>query len=118
LLVNHLRNRLTGGALVAVFRILQMLNDHFLALTARNVQRFNYDYITGSIGNAALMAFTKVVAINSGPVATDRHVYLMKTRARNELGDENRYRELMTDLPLGRAARPPRNSRHGRLSGI
>jgi NAD(P)-dependent dehydrogenase (short-subunit alcohol dehydrogenase family) len=81
-------------------------------------ERFPYDYITGSAGNAALMAFTKalggkslhygvrVVAINPGPVATDRHVYLMKTRAKNELGDENRYPELMKDLPLGRAAKP------------
>jgi NAD(P)-dependent dehydrogenase (short-subunit alcohol dehydrogenase family) len=81
-------------------------------------ERFNYDYITGSTGNAALMAFTKslggkslhygvrAVGINPGPVATDRHVYLMKTRARNELGDENRYSELLKDLPLGRAANP------------
>jgi NAD(P)-dependent dehydrogenase (short-subunit alcohol dehydrogenase family) len=30
----------------------------------------------------------------------------MKTRARNELGDENRYGDLMKDFPLGRAARP------------
>jgi hypothetical protein len=30
----------------------------------------------------------------------------MKTRAKNELGDENRYGELMKNLPLGRAARP------------
>ena len=30
----------------------------------------------------------------------------MKTRARNELGDENRYSELMKDLPLERAAKP------------
>jgi short-subunit dehydrogenase len=76
-------------------------------------ERFTYDYITGSTGNAALMAFTKslggkslhygvrVVGINPGPVATDRHVNLMKTRARNELGDESRYSELTKDLPLG-----------------
>jgi NAD(P)-dependent dehydrogenase (short-subunit alcohol dehydrogenase family) len=81
-------------------------------------ERFNYDYITGSAGNAALMAFIKslggrslhygvrVVGINPGPVETDRHIYLMKTRARNELGDENRYGDLMKDFPLGRAARP------------
>ena len=74
-------------------------------------ERFNYDYITGSAGNAALMAFTKslggkslhygvrIVGINPGPVETDRHIYLMKTRARNELGDENRYSELMKKLP-------------------
>jgi NAD(P)-dependent dehydrogenase (short-subunit alcohol dehydrogenase family) len=30
----------------------------------------------------------------------------MKTRARNELGDENRYSELMKDLPLGRLSKP------------
>jgi short-subunit dehydrogenase len=65
-------------------------------------ERFNYDYITGSTGNAALMAFTKslggkslhygvrIVGINPGPVETDRHISLMKTRARHELGDENR----------------------------
>jgi NAD(P)-dependent dehydrogenase (short-subunit alcohol dehydrogenase family) len=82
------------------------------------VKRFNYDYITGSTGNAALMAFTKslggrslhygvrIVGINPGPVETDRHIYLMKNRARNELGDENRYGELMKEFPLGRAARP------------
>jgi NAD(P)-dependent dehydrogenase (short-subunit alcohol dehydrogenase family) len=81
-------------------------------------ERFNYDYITGSAGNAALMAFTKslgvrslhygvrIVGINPGPVETDRHIYLMKNRARNELGDENRYGELMKEFPLGRAARP------------
>ena len=51
-------------------------------------ERFNYDYITGSTGNAALMAFTKslggkslrygvrVAGINPGPVATDRARYL------------------------------------------
>ena len=81
-------------------------------------ERFNYDYITGSTGNAALMAFTKslggrslhygvrIVGINPGPVETDRHIYLMKNQARNELGDENRYGELMKEFPLGRAARP------------
>jgi NAD(P)-dependent dehydrogenase (short-subunit alcohol dehydrogenase family) len=56
-------------------------------------ERFNYDYITGSAGNAALMAFTKslggkgcadvrVVGINPEPVETDRLLYLMKTRSR------------------------------------
>ena len=44
--------------------------------------------------------------INPGPVETDRHTYLLKTRARTELGDENRYSELVKDLPLGRAAKP------------
>ncbi|MBN8985986.1 MAG: SDR family oxidoreductase [Rhizobiales bacterium] len=82
------------------------------------VEKFDANYITGSTGNAALMAFTRalggksladnirVVGINPGPVGTDRHVTLMKTRARDQLGDENRYRELQVDLPLKRPAHP------------
>jgi NAD(P)-dependent dehydrogenase (short-subunit alcohol dehydrogenase family) len=81
-------------------------------------EKFDANYITGSAGNAALMAFTRalggksladnirVVGINPGPVGTDRHITLMKTRARNQFGDENRYRELQKGLPLGRPAHP------------
>ena len=59
-----------------------------------------------SLGGRSLHYGIRVVGINPGPVGTDRHIYLMKTRARNELGDENRYGDLMKDFPLGRAARP------------
>lgn len=81
-------------------------------------EKFDANYITGSAGNAALMAFTRalgsksladnirVVGINPGPVGTDRHVTLMKTRARDQLGDENRYKELQAGLPLKRPAHP------------
>ena len=81
-------------------------------------EKFDANYICGSAGNAALMAFTRalggksladnirVVGINPGPVGTDRHVTLMKTRARDQLGDENRYRELQAGLPLKRPAHP------------
>ena len=81
-------------------------------------EKFDANYITGSAGNAALMAFTRalgsksladnirVVGINPGPVGTDRHITLMKTRARTQLGDENRYKELQTGLPRGRPAHP------------
>lgn len=79
---------------------------------------FDFDYIAGSSGNAALMAFTRalggrslrdnirVVGVNPGPVATDRIIALMRTHARIRFGDEARYGELMARLPLGRAARP------------
>jgi NAD(P)-dependent dehydrogenase (short-subunit alcohol dehydrogenase family) len=79
-------------------------------------EKFDANYICGSAGNAALMAFTRalggksladnirVVGINPGPVGTDRHVTLMKTRARHQFGDENRYRELQQGLPRGRPA--------------
>jgi len=81
-------------------------------------ERFDANYICGSAGNAALMAFTRalggksladnirVVGINPGPVGTDRHVTLLKTRARHQFGDESRYTEFQKSLPLGRPARP------------
>jgi NAD(P)-dependent dehydrogenase (short-subunit alcohol dehydrogenase family) len=80
-------------------------------------EKFDANYICGSAGNAALMAFTRalggksladnirVVGINPGPVGTDRHVTLLKTRARNQFGDENRYTDYQKKtLPLGRPA--------------
>lgn len=79
---------------------------------------FDANYITGSAGNAALMAFTRalggqslkdnirVVGINPGPVATDRVISLSKRQAADRFGDENRYQEIMAGFPLGRAAKP------------
>ena len=79
---------------------------------------FDANYITGSAGNAALMAFTRalggqslkdnirVVGINPGPVATDRVISLSNRQAADRLGDENRYQEIMAGFPLGRAAKP------------
>ena len=75
----------------------------------------DFDYIAGSSGNASLMAFTRamggtaprdnlrVVGINPGPVLTERLITLTKTRARDVLGDESRWEELMKPLPYGRA---------------
>ncbi len=79
-------------------------------------EKFDANYICGSAGNAALMAFTRalggksladnirVVGINPGPVGTDRHVTLLKTRAKNQFGDESRYKEFQKGMPLGRPA--------------
>jgi NAD(P)-dependent dehydrogenase (short-subunit alcohol dehydrogenase family) len=81
-------------------------------------EKFDGNYICGSAGNAALMAFTRalggksladnirVVGINPGPVGTDRHVTLLKTRAKHQFGDESRYTEFQKTLPLGRPAHP------------
>ncbi len=75
-------------------------------------------YIAGAAGNASLMAFTRalggsspmdrirVVAINPGPVATDRLITLFKKTARDRFGDEERYAELFDPLPFNRAATP------------
>jgi hypothetical protein len=81
-------------------------------------EKMDRGYIAGSTGNAALMAFTKalggsagddglrVVGINPGAIATDRLVTIMKVRARDQLGDEARWPELMKPLPMGRAGKP------------
>jgi len=79
---------------------------------------FDGNYITGSAGNAALMAFTRalggqslkhnirVVGINPGPVATDRFKALARRRAVAMFGDESRADDTTASLPLGRAAKP------------
>ena len=77
-------------------------------------ENWDHNYIAGSTGNAALMSFTRtlggisldygvrVVGINPGPIATDRMVRIMKRRARDDLGDEARWQEYLTDYPGGR----------------
>ncbi|MDP7174270.1 MAG: SDR family oxidoreductase [Alphaproteobacteria bacterium] len=81
-------------------------------------EAFNAGYIAGSTGNAGLMAFTRalgstslddgvrVVGINPGLVETGRMVTLMEQRAEAEFGDKSRWRDLTTNLPAGRAAKP------------
>jgi NAD(P)-dependent dehydrogenase (short-subunit alcohol dehydrogenase family) len=78
----------------------------------------DFDYVAGSSGNAALMAFTRavggaaprdglrVVGINPGPVMTERLMTLMRTRALTRFGDAERWPELMAGYAFGRAARP------------
>ncbi len=81
-------------------------------------EKMDRGYIAGSTGNAALMAFTRalggsagddglrVVGINPGAIATDRLITIMKSRAKDRFGDENRWQELMQPLPMGRAGTP------------
>lgn len=81
-------------------------------------EQFPSAYIAGAAGNASLMAFTRalgkqapadglrVVAINPGPVETERLVMLQKDRAAKELGDPERWRELTRGMPFGRPAKP------------
>jgi len=78
----------------------------------------DFSYVAGSSGNASLMAFTKamggtaprdnlrVMAINPGPVMTDRLMTLMRTRAESDFGDPERWPELMNGYAFGRAAKP------------
>ncbi|MEM1400647.1 MAG: SDR family oxidoreductase [Pseudomonadota bacterium] len=78
----------------------------------------NWDaaYFAGSTGNAALMSFTKalggrsldeglrIVGVNPGPVETDRMVKIMKRKAIDMLGDEQRWKELHNNYPAKRPA--------------
>jgi NAD(P)-dependent dehydrogenase (short-subunit alcohol dehydrogenase family) len=81
-------------------------------------ERFPTGYIAGAAGNASLMAFTRalgkgapadglrVMAINPGPVETERHVMLQRSAAEKTLGDPERWRELTKGMPFGRPATP------------
>ena len=65
-------------------------------------ERFDVDYVCGSTGNAAMMAFTRtlgaksardnirVVGINPGPMATDRPRHPAENTGRIAFADENR----------------------------
>lgn len=81
-------------------------------------ERLDADYICGSTGNAALMAFTRalggksltadgirVVGVNPGPVDTERMPKLLRKRALDWFGDESRWEELLERYPLGRMAK-------------
>ena len=81
-------------------------------------EQFPTNYIAGAAGNASLMAFTRalgkgapkdglrVVAINPGPVETDRLVMLRRAEAQEKFGDPDKWRELTAGMPFGRAASP------------
>jgi NAD(P)-dependent dehydrogenase (short-subunit alcohol dehydrogenase family) len=79
-------------------------------------ENFDFNYIAGTTGNAALMAFTRalggrsledgirVVGVNPGPVDTERITKVLKSHAKRLLGNAGRYGELMSNYPRGRAA--------------
>ena len=74
------------------------------------------EYICGVAGNAALAAFTqslgsvsakdgiRVIAIHPGPVATDRLITLLKRKARDRIGNEDNWKDLLKPMPFGRGA--------------
>jgi NAD(P)-dependent dehydrogenase (short-subunit alcohol dehydrogenase family) len=81
-------------------------------------QTHDPEYICGVAGNAALTAFSqalgsvshrdgiRVVAVNPGPVATDRLIGLMRKKAQDRTGDADNWRDLLKPLPFGRASHP------------
>jgi NAD(P)-dependent dehydrogenase (short-subunit alcohol dehydrogenase family) len=76
-----------------------------------------YD-IAGSSANAALIMFSRslggdsirygvrVMAVNPGPVETEKHVRDAERLAQEEFGDKSRWRDVMAGLPMRRAALP------------
>ncbi|MPZ59038.1 MAG: SDR family oxidoreductase [Rhizobiales bacterium] len=73
-------------------------------------------YIAGSCGNAALTMFSRslggdsirhgvrVVAVNPGPVETEKHIADTERLALEKFGDKSRWRDVMSGLPMRRAA--------------
>lgn len=79
-------------------------------------ERPNAAYVAGSAGNASLMAFTRamggvslrdnirVVACNPGLTVTDRMTTMLRGTAKEQFGDEERWRDCMpTDPPPAEA---------------
>jgi NAD(P)-dependent dehydrogenase (short-subunit alcohol dehydrogenase family) len=75
-------------------------------------------YIAGSCANAALIMFSRslggdsirhgvrVIAVNPGPVETEKHIADTRRLAKEKFGDETRWRDVMAGLPMRRAATP------------
>ncbi len=81
------------------------------------------DYICGSTGNAALMAFTRAIggtSVNSGvrifginpaPTRSDRMEGLLRRQAKIRFDDEEKWQELTKQLAFGRLIEPPEIAR-------
>lgn len=79
-------------------------------------ERPDAGYLAGSMANSALMTFTRsvgaysldhgirVVAVNPGPVQTQRLLDALHVRAETELGDPQRWREFIEHYPAQRMA--------------
>jgi NAD(P)-dependent dehydrogenase (short-subunit alcohol dehydrogenase family) len=73
-------------------------------------------YIAGSTANCALIMFSRslggdsirhgvrVLAVNPGPVETEKHIADTSRLAQERFGDPSRWREIMAGLPMKRAA--------------
>ncbi|HEX7218734.1 MAG TPA: short-chain dehydrogenase/reductase [Burkholderiales bacterium] len=99
----------------------------------------SFEYICGSMANAGLGAFTKamgggspafgvrVLGVHPPATRTDRIIPLIKTAAKEKLGDENRWQELIGTGSFGHMIEPEQvadmvvflaSARAGKLSGV
>jgi 3-oxoacyl-[acyl-carrier protein] reductase len=99
----------------------------------------SFEYICGSMANAGLGAFTKamgsgssafgvrVLGVHPPATRTDRIIPLMKAAAKEKLGDESRWEELIGSGSFGQMIEPEQvadmvaflaSARAGKLSGV
>lgn len=99
----------------------------------------SFEYVCGSMANAGLGAFTRamgkgstafgvrVLGVHPPATRTDRIIPLMKTAAKEKLGDENRWQELVGTGSFGHMIEPEQvadmvvflaSARAGKLSGV
>ncbi|HZO03448.1 MAG TPA: short-chain dehydrogenase/reductase [Burkholderiales bacterium] len=99
----------------------------------------SFEYVCGSMANAGLGAFTKamgkgatafgvrVLGVHPPATRTDRIVPLMKAAAKEKLGDESRWEELIGTGTFGQMIEPEQvadmvaflaSARAGKLSGV
>lgn len=99
----------------------------------------SFEYVCGSMANAGLGAFTKamgkgspafgvrVLGVHPPATRTDRIIPLMRAAAKDKLGDENRWEELIGTGSFGQMIEPEQvadmvvflaSPRAGKLSGV
>jgi 3-oxoacyl-[acyl-carrier protein] reductase len=78
--------------------------------------RVDRNYIAGSAGNASIIGFTnamgahaldegmRVLGVCPGAVQTERITTMLKSRAKEEKGDEDRWQDYFSGMPLSRPA--------------
>ena len=113
-----------------VFGYINMCREFYRDMQARKsgviiniiglaAEKPDYDYLAGSTGNAGLVAFTRalgslsieygvrVIGVNPGYVETERAIRGLRIRAQKELGDPEKWPELVRDLwPRGKMIAP------------
>ena len=74
---------------------------HYIAGSCCNVA---LDMFSRALGGDSIRYGVRVVCVNPGPVETEKHINDTKRLAKDKFGDENRWREVMSGLPMKRAA--------------
>jgi 3-oxoacyl-[acyl-carrier protein] reductase len=113
-----------------LFGTINITREYYRAMKARRsgvivnivglaAEKLDYDYIAGSAANAALVAFTRtlgsmsidfgvrVFGVNPGWVETEKSLRSLRKRALEELGDADRWQEIVArSWPMGTLIQP------------